>query len=152
GLKEATKVVIEDLFNEQKIKTPTQIQMRLNRMDIQPLPTVGQILTYIRRLKQESVPKIAKLNELFRWCQENEDIPETDDKMFCPIVDIKRNQNGVKSIRLFVTTKRLISLADHEVEMLAPDGTYKLIWQGYNILVVGSCDRNKAFHPFGVAI
>jgi hypothetical protein len=36
--------------------------------------------------------------------------------------------------------------------MLATDSTYKLIWNGYKLLLVGSCDREKKFHPFGVAI
>jgi hypothetical protein len=32
------------------------------------------------------------------------------------------------------------------------DATYKLIWQGFPVLVIGTTDLNKAFHPFGLAI
>ncbi|CAF1343176.1 unnamed protein product, partial [Rotaria sordida] len=32
------------------------------------------------------------------------------------------------------------------------DATYKLIWQGFPVLVIGTIDLNKAFHPFGLAI
>ena len=30
--------------------------------------------------------------------------------------------------------------------------TYKLVWQGYPVFMVGSTDRQRAFHPFGLAI
>ena len=36
--------------------------------------------------------------------------------------------------------------------MLAADATHKCIWNGYPLLLVGSCDREKRFHPFGAAI
>ena len=36
--------------------------------------------------------------------------------------------------------------------MIAADGTHKCIWNGYVLLLVGSCDREKRFHPFGAAI
>jgi hypothetical protein len=36
--------------------------------------------------------------------------------------------------------------------MLATDGTHKCVWQGYKVLLVGTIDRTKAFHPFGVGI
>ncbi len=32
------------------------------------------------------------------------------------------------------------------------DATYKLIWQGFPVLVVGTTDYDKAFHPFGLAV
>ncbi|CAF4227099.1 unnamed protein product [Rotaria sordida] len=35
---------------------------------------------------------------------------------------------------------------------LHADATYKLIWQGFPVLIVGTTDFNKAFHPFGLAV
>ena len=32
------------------------------------------------------------------------------------------------------------------------DATYKLIWKGYPVLIIGTTDLNKVFHPFGLAI
>ncbi|CAF4641731.1 unnamed protein product [Rotaria sp. Silwood2] len=35
---------------------------------------------------------------------------------------------------------------------LCSDATYKLVWQGFPVLIIGTTDLNKAFHPFGLAI
>jgi hypothetical protein len=35
---------------------------------------------------------------------------------------------------------------------LHTDGTYKLNYQGYPVLIVGTTDMNKTFHPFGLMI
>ena len=32
------------------------------------------------------------------------------------------------------------------------DATYKLIWQGYPVLIVGVVDNNKSFHPIGLIV
>ncbi|CAF0739340.1 unnamed protein product [Rotaria sordida] len=31
------------------------------------------------------------------------------------------------------------------------DATYKLIWQGFSVLIIGTTDFNKALHPFDLA-
>ena len=35
---------------------------------------------------------------------------------------------------------------------MCADATYKLIWQGYPVLVVGTTDKQCAFHPFGISL
>lgn len=35
---------------------------------------------------------------------------------------------------------------------LHADSTFKLVWQNYPIIVVGTTDRHKKFHPFGIAV
>mgnify|MGYP002790673476 FL=1 len=32
------------------------------------------------------------------------------------------------------------------------DATYKLTWQGFPILVCGTTDSNRKFHPFGITV
>lgn len=32
------------------------------------------------------------------------------------------------------------------------DATYKLTFEGFPVLTVGTTDRHRAFHPFGIAI
>ena len=36
--------------------------------------------------------------------------------------------------------------------MLQTDATYKLTWQGYPVLLVGTSDADKVFHPFALAV
>jgi hypothetical protein len=52
---------------------------------------------------------------------------------------------------VFFTTKRLLSLAI-KTKHLCADTTYKLIQHGYPLLIVGTTDKAKVFHPFGIAM
>lgn len=36
--------------------------------------------------------------------------------------------------------------------MVQIDATYKLVWQGYPVYVVGTTDRNQVFHPCGLGV
>ena len=32
------------------------------------------------------------------------------------------------------------------------DATYKIVYEGYPVLTIGTTDKSKQFHPFGLAI
>ena len=93
--------------------------------------------------------------------------------MFCPVHKIERDGAIITSLQLFLTTYNLISQVSEDgknfnkkikkkilftfnifflVELLATDSTFKLVWNGNKLLLVGSCDHEKKFHPFGVAL
>jgi hypothetical protein len=55
------------------------------------------------------------------------------------------------NFRLFLTTKRLLLCATKS-DLLATDATYKLMWQGFPLLLCGTIDKNKAFHPICLMI
>ena len=55
-------------------------------------------------------------------------------------------------MRLFFTTRRLIKQAELSKNHICTDATYKLIWQGYPVLIVGTTDKDKKFHPYGLAV
>ncbi|CAF5148201.1 unnamed protein product, partial [Rotaria magnacalcarata] len=60
-------------------------------------------------------------------------------------------ENDGNRFRIFISSIRLlniISMSSH----VCSDATYKLVWQGFPVLIVGTTDLNKAFHPFGLAI
>ena len=52
---------------------------------------------------------------------------------------------------VFVSTKRLLHLASLS-RALHADATYKLVWEGFPVLIVGVSDKNKIFHPVGMAL
>ena len=52
---------------------------------------------------------------------------------------------------MFFTTKRLLS-ASLKAKHVCADATWKLLQHGYPVLIVETTDKNKAFHPYGVAI
>lgn len=53
--------------------------------------------------------------------------------------------------RFFVSTKFLLGIGKYS-EKMHTDATYKLIWQGYPLLVVGTTDSNRRFHPIGTCV
>jgi hypothetical protein len=55
-------------------------------------------------------------------------------------------------MRIFFTTKRLLLITTNNNHYICADATYKLIWQGYPVHIVGTTDRAKKFHPFGLLI
>ena len=54
-------------------------------------------------------------------------------------------------IRFFVTTKRLLKLTGN-AEVVCADGTYKLNWNSYPLIVVGTADKERKNHPFGIGV
>ena len=51
---------------------------------------------------------------------------------------------------LFFITKRLLENTKKSKHICA-DATYKLLHRGHPILIVGTTDKDKSFHPIGVA-
>ena len=52
----------------------------------------------------------------------------------------------------FITTRRLIEFSSNFKTLLQTDGTYKLLWQGFPVLLLGSSDAKKVFHTIGIAV
>ena len=55
------------------------------------------------------------------------------------------------STNIFLTTKRLLTFASKN-DLIATDTTYKLNWQGHPLILVGTVDKERHFHPFGVLL
>jgi hypothetical protein len=73
----------------------------------------------------------------------------TDNKGF--IVSYEINYDEPSYFCFFVSSKTLLKLALN-VNHIHADATYKLIWQGYPVLVVGTIDKIRQFHPFELCI
>ena len=52
----------------------------------------------------------------------------------------------------FFTRKILIKLAEINKTYLCTEATYKLIWQGFPVPIVGTTDKAKKFLPFWLAV
>jgi hypothetical protein len=135
---------------------PKEIQRQLLKMfpkdAKEDFPTDQQLKNYLAYKRTKKGYK-AKLNlaEFEQWCLEHENIPESEDEMF-----VKRSFRIDKKTRkvsffVFFTTKRLLSLAA-KTKHICADTTYKLIQHGYPLLIVGTTDKAKVFHPFGIAM
>jgi hypothetical protein len=114
GICQTIKDEIIYIYNELYITKPTLVQFKLNDRNVNPLPSVEQIRTFLKTVKADSIQQIDKLNKLYAWCQDNVAVPHENDKMYCPAVEIERSGKKIKTIRLFLTTVQLLSLADQK--------------------------------------
>ena len=73
-----------------------------------------------------------------------------DDEVFTSEFDFSNDSRETnRYFHVFSTTKRLLSFA-LKCELLATDATHKLNYQGYPVLLCGTVDKTKQFHPFGL--
>lgn len=67
-------------------------------------------------------------------------------------IDLSECEEAGDRFRLYLTTRRLIEFSSQFKVIIQADGTYKLTYIGNPILIVGSSDHNRVFHPIGLAI
>ena len=97
------------------------------------------------------------LGELDEWCQAHRDIPDDEDDTYISSQIIQygdeyEDEEDLEPMfRFFLTTKRLLRHATN-ARIICADATYKLNWQGYPVLIVGTIDRDKQFHPIGLSV
>lgn len=110
--------------------------------------------TFLKKLRNEKYGK-EKLNfgTLHKWLEECSSVPTEDTQPF--IVDFNINiddsNDDNNEFRFFVSTKLLLKNAV-DADVWHTDGTYKLIWQNFPVLLVGMTDANRKFHLFGVCV
>ncbi|GBM54103.1 hypothetical protein AVEN_247714-1 [Araneus ventricosus] len=67
------------------------------------------------------------------------------------VVDVDVNDRDKHDLKIVISTKRLLRLMIKS-EGVQTDATYKLIWQGYPVLIFGSSDMNRTSHSFAIAV
>ena len=54
--------------------------------------------------------------------------------------------------KVVITTRNLLKFSLHFELVLQTDGTYKLMKQGFPVLILGSSDYNRRFHPILLSV
>lgn len=116
-------------------------------------PSKEQV-TYVINYYKEKLPKAdVSISQMTEFFKRNSSLPEDDDDPF--VVNFAcsppRTADAQKFFRIFYSTKRLLKHA-LESDIIHADGTYKILVQGFPILVVGVSDKAKRFHLCGIAI
>lgn len=144
-----TKIAIREMFGMGVCK-PKMILNNLltKKMDI---PDRKKFDTFLRALRAErDGDTTINMNTLKEWLEENSAVPIDRTKPF--IVDYEISFDEANPyFRFFVSSKQLMSTAI-DSDKVHTDATYKLIWQGYPVLQIGTTDMFKSFHSFGVAV
>ncbi len=61
-------------------------------------------------------------------------------------------QIGLNQFRFCISTKRLLRIAAKYCRVIHVDSTYKLMWLGNPVLILGTSDSVNKFHPFCLAV
>ena len=88
--------------------------MRKLRKKQQPEIHKTQLNNLKMRLKEKALGSSnGKISDLKNWCNERSEIPDNDDEVFCGGFEYKLDdEDSIEYLRLFVTTKRLISFTE----------------------------------------
>lgn len=111
------------------------------------MPTANQLNNYLALLhKQRYGPNTISLGELTAWLEAHSVAPESSHESF--VIDFKSEH---ESFKFAITTKALLSHLKVAKNIHA-DATYKLIWQGFPVLLVGTTDKDCSFHIIALAV
>jgi len=99
---------------------------------------------------------------LEKWCIDNSEVPEDNEPFvvahkFIYVDDDDESASEDEDeeqdfkFRFFMSSKKLLRLAIGSTHICA-DGTYKLNWHGFPLIVVGTTDLDRHFHSFGIAV
>lgn len=113
-------------------------------------PTAQQMHYIIRAHKEKSNPKMVFLGQLIDWCEKNEAVPDDEDTPF--VIGFEHSSEEAKlDFKIVVSTKRLLNHCVNE-KQLCVDATYKLNWNGFPFMVIGTVDRHRKFQPLCFAL
>ena len=116
------------------------------------IPTTRQVYNHKANKQTEKGPKM-HFAKLLIHCQVNSQLPEDEDKPFIIKYQIRVDESDVvdgpelpeEQFRIAISTKRLLRLAGKQDDgtrefTLQVDSTYKLVWNGFPVLVFGFTD------------
>lgn len=107
-------------------------------------------LNQIRRVQQsaKTADEADDFGALQNIIQRDSKVPENE---ITPYFSASMLNPQGEKFRFFLTSKKLMENYKY-FEHLQTDATYKINYQGYPLLVVGSEDKNNKFHLFGLAL
>lgn len=160
-LTQKLKTEIERLFDLKN--KPKRIHQLLVETGFEP-KDVDQVKNYLRQYKLKKYgPARIHLHELEEWCIKNSDTPSGEDLPFVYAFDIQYGDDsdlsdsgsdeasGGMKFRIAVSTLRLLKQAE-STDRLHADATYKMNWEGMPVMVIGSSDMDRHFHPICICV
>lgn len=132
---------------------PKAILYNLVRKGFNP-PSKTCLNNFLVKLRKEKFgSETLNYGTLEQWLAENVEVPPNENEPFIVnyYVHIDDDNFENSKFRFFVSSKLLLKSAV-TVDKMHTDATYKLIWQGFPILLFGTTDSNRKFHPFGASV
>jgi len=152
GLDPQLKLIIADHFSK-GISKPNQI-LKVLRNEGHGEIEKSKLVNFLARLKKQKYGSASfNYGEFENWCEIHSTMPDAEDESYVVghEVNCDADNDEDRVLRAFISTKRLITLAIHQ-KLICSDATYKLLWHGFPVLLVGGVDKDKEFHPYGISI
>lgn len=102
----------------------------------------------IKSVAEKKIPSTFAFGELIEWLKTQTKVPDTIDEPFVVGWTYEKEDD---SFAFVTSTRRLLTNAARQPN-LSSDGTYKIMWQNFPVVVVGMIDRQKHFHVTGIVI
>jgi hypothetical protein len=150
GIRPELKIIIDQMIEDGTNK-PKGIMNALRNRQIPDLPTNRQIETYLSDCRRKKGMHSISLGDLIVYADGNKAIPTDDDSVYVCGFECEYSETMSSHFRICLSTKRLLLLISGS-ENVHTDATYKLNWQGYPVLTIGFSDKNRTFHPIGIAV
>lgn len=128
-----------------------RIMRELSQIDGIIMPTLQQLATLIAKIRKKIFgPVTISMQELSNWLENHRAVPN---EMHEPFVlsyemDYKCDE---PFFRFIITTKYLLGLIKLR-DFSHCDTTYKCIWQGFPVFMVGTTDYEKSYQPYGLCV
>jgi hypothetical protein len=130
------------------------IQESLEKSFPKTFPDIIQIYNFLAEYRKELYGEHEfDIGQLRKWCDKysiNETNTTEDDEIIVQSsISIESEDNA--KFYVFVSTKRLLENC-RKTEHICADATYKLTYEGFPVLLCGTTDKCKKFHPIGAAL
>jgi len=159
GLSDQLKAIINECVERGQAK-PKQIIAEMRRSGIsgtnEPENLRQKISTYVAYQKKKRYGESGfTVADLYQFCSDNEKDPQLKDQ--CYVIGYEFPEDigldGVSKIRILLSSKRLLDHTPSTIcSQIHADKTYKLLWQGYPVFVIGSSDKRNVFHPIAIGV
>lgn len=111
----------------------------------EPNPRERQIEYRLKLYRNREIKPIISLGDLITWCENNTSYPANDDDAFV-LAHESSPVGEALHFRFCLSTPRLLEKFIG-LKTICIDATYKLNWNGFPLVVLGTVDREKKFHP-----
>lgn len=142
---------VESLFAKDVIKYERIIEFideeraKQNVFEDEPNPRKRQIEYRLSEYRNSKIKPIIKLGDLNKWCNDNAIFPANKDTAFVLSNESTAVGDDMR-FRFSLSTPALLEKCIG-LKTICIDATYKLNWNGFPLIVLGTVDRQKRFHP-----
>lgn len=118
-------------------------------------PTGQQLPNFLQAFKRKKLGEASmNVGEFEEWCQSHSVPPPITEPNQAFVVSFRTDINkdaSSSTLRVFISTPRLLGMAIKN-NRLHVDATYKCNFEGLPVMLVGTTDQDRHFHPIGIGV